>query len=339
MYGWACFWVTVVGVEAFLFFSKMQFRDGLLLALASSFAAYTHYWAGAVSAIILFILLYFVFRYRVVVVKRYIWILVGIFFSYLPWMPYFFRQFTKVHNKFWITFQYSEINKYLEYIIGFDLKSEIFFLVFLIMFSCVAIFATENIVREKINAAVFAVTAILLPYFLIAFGVALSVLFRPVFVCRYLSTTLGLFWIGVMTMVALGGKYRKLFLALTSAIVVYTSINSYIGALHSAYETGTEETITFLKCNVGENDIISGNYGHYHDIMQYYIPEYEYIDNYDFSKINENIQLGTIWYIEDKANTTIDVNELENKGYSVSSEYSGDIDLKYRINIWKIQVR
>nr|WP_308624433.1 glycosyltransferase family 39 protein [uncultured Eisenbergiella sp.] len=201
MYSWALLFVVISYIYSFKLIINYSYKNWIIFILSCILAAYTHYFA-AVAAAIIYVYLFFKSS---VALKRKLCIICGGIAAilYLPWMLVVFEQMKTVKESYWIqNLTLADIKGFLYYAIappvGIMHADEFaIILTAVIGLSGIAILAaniknkkeTLGIAHALLGCAVLLIT--------LAFGIIVSVLYKPVFVNRYMIPSLCCFWIGI----------------------------------------------------------------------------------------------------------------------------------------------
>lgn len=193
MYGFALLWITCVALTIYdltLNYNNHLRRKELWIQLTifSLLAAYTHYYAAVCAAFCWAILLWWMWkREKIKGVVRWAQAAGFCFIFYVPWLFVLFRQMAVVADNFWIeSAGFTQIGDYFAFVFGTRFWM-------LLLFVGLAIFTKRSATKNEIQ---FEISSVLQPVFLIVFGVILSLLFRPVYIARYVFPALFVFWIG-----------------------------------------------------------------------------------------------------------------------------------------------
>lgn len=196
MYAWAMFFVTLTGIEAYEVIKDGKKQNWILFWLGGICAAYTHYFA------LLSVVVIYAFLFGATLVKRRRstkWVFVcaaADILAYLPWLAVLMGQVQKVADGFWIaSMSLRNILGAFGYVFN---TGNIFVSLFLTAVIAILFFRylmyefKEN--KEK-GIAAFAFAGV---YIGTAFiGIIISVLFRPIFMARYLVPAAGLLFLGI----------------------------------------------------------------------------------------------------------------------------------------------
>lgn len=186
MYSWGILFVSLAFMSFYFCCIKMNWVNLACLSLSSLLAAYTHYYAAVAVSLFWFILLTQAIRSKKKSNLKYL--VLGIclcILCYLPWIIILFKQISTIKGDYWIEpITIDIIEAYFE-----DTLSYSFWLVLLIPG-----FLRNN--KKSVNNSA-AIVGVGLLFYVVAFGIALSILIRPFFVIRYAVPTLFCYWLGM----------------------------------------------------------------------------------------------------------------------------------------------
>ncbi len=243
MYTWAMFFVTCSGIYAYELYKNPQNRKVLVLFILSGLAAsYTHYYAALTECIIYLFLII-----NLLVSSRKNWKTCLIFsgvtiIGYLPWLPTFIKQFTRVRGEWWLTtFNSESILSALKYLFNGDFVN-----IYLILVATLFVGVITSIKSKKEDNDIwFAVTAILSFILTVAIGCIVSKLIRPVFVERYMYPAAGLFFLG-LSIVICKSDYKNLARDILIGLIAINVVFTYSAEYKKEYKTGTEDFKKFV---------------------------------------------------------------------------------------------
>ena len=307
MYSWALFFVTVCFIYAYGVIVESSRKNWVMLVLSGVCAAYTHYFA-AVSVIIIFLLLlmYFVFNERSMVKK---WFFAVIISSslYFFWLFVLVNQITRVNKKFWIKpITFDTVCGYLWFIVSpsniFQPSMELLGVLLVVLYIFVFVYYFVNCKSENQEYFILSGTFVLI---LTAFiGIIVSILFKPVFIARYVVPSLGVFWLTFAFLISRFWNYKKLF-AIILVVILLISTMSTVTFINFEIEVHNDYVVlnSFLKQDIIKNDnFVMDTNG------TCLLPEFKPIEyllgqyhNNDFSYLNSSLGNNkTIWLFSSK---------------------------------------
>ena len=166
-------------------------------------------------------------------------------------------------------------------------------------------------------------------YGLMMFGVVYGLLIRPIFVARYLHSTIGIFFLGLAVGISLIKKN-----SLKNVAIIILICNMIYGCffnIQREYFNGTEDTLAFFekaKKEYSTRTIVTDIFLLSTTVMPYYETQYTTYSNTVYSLEQSN---QPIFYIADQKN---DQSFLENM--NAKKLYSGNIDNEYFFDIYLI---
>jgi hypothetical protein len=335
MYSWAMLFVTLSGIYAWLFYQSPTTKNIILFSLASLAACLTHYYAMFMAIYIFVLLMIFILKKKKKLFPRFLICCAIVILGYSWWIPIGYKQFSGVKNSFWVTFSFWSVPEYFKSIIGYNFFAEVVLIIFILGYF-LSNFYSGKMSEEEKETSVFACCAFSLPFFSILLGVVLSVWIRPILLPRYIYPSLGLFWCGLFLLLNETQPLRKVFTLFLTAILCLTGLDSYAQEMSNENESGTWDTIQFVKSHIPETDILlSNNSMMPWPELAYYFPEYE-AENFsdiDFSSSDE-----TYWYFEitNLGDTAMDTEEILEQGYEIEEMYSGDFDRFFYYTLYRL---
>ncbi len=309
MYSYAMWFVTAALLHGFNLIR--DYRDsqkgwdipnGLALWLYSAAAAYTHYYAAvAVGAIMGLILLWMIVVYVIrmreknsdkgaVNFKALATIVICINFtivSYIPWLSKLASQVSAVKANYWIQpvgiRTFGSCIKYM--FSGYFSNSVVTTVIAVIMFALSFFMGVYSLIKLCRNNEEQSLAFLILPV-VVCFGIAVSMLMRPVFVSRYMVPSFGCFWLGVSIFIGRELSLKKckfLLQAVACAMILFIAI---VGCVDYKSFNGNEEYRTVQMNNTlelfGELDtdtIIISNFNHVQALLSYYLNSGEYSES------------------------------------------------------------
>lgn len=339
MYSWSILFVTwsaFLGCEIYL---HDQRKDKLLFTLSGILAAYTHNF-NIISEIFVYMILFIALLVKD---KKYIKDILIIslitILGYLPWLFISFKQVMNVNNDFWLwSVNFTDVAQMLIYPFNSLCHNEIpnlFVLIFiglpLLMTSLLFIVVLKTTINNhfKNQKANFVLLCYIPMYGLMMFGIVYGLLIRPIFVARYLHSTIGIFFLGL----AVGISFIKKN-SLKNVAIIILICNMIYGCffnIQREYFNGTEDTLAFFekaKKEYSTRTIVTDIFLLSTTVMPYYETQYTTYSNTVYSLEQSN---QPIFYIADQKN---DQSFLENM--NAKKLYSGNIDNEYFFDIYLI---
>lgn len=249
---------------------------------------------------------------------------------YLPWMPYFIKQVTRVESGYWIPEITPEtVWGYFIWTFDLNLVSGVVFL-FLIMLKGASTYNTIKIAKDKNITEIYALACMLVPTVTMILGVILSCLKTPVYRDQYVFPALGLLalFFGLSMKDA-----KKSILAVVSVFLLFVGAVQYKECFRQEYRsTYVPQTESFFAQNLKENDYIIYNWETFGFIYECYFPEerLEYLESFDFSK-----DFDTVWFLHTEWMPEIDEAALAANGLQM--EIMGHYGIEHNeFDIYKI---
>lgn len=297
MYSWALFCVTACGLAAWEIYVNDRWSCWIWLTVTAVAAAYLHYFAFASVIIInglLFLALLFSREKRKKLGK---WVLFSLLMTvlYLPWMPYFYEQVTRVEAGYWIPPITGEtVWSYFLWAFGLAPVPQTTY-VFLLISLLAGISCLVSVKKggEDGKAGVFALLCMAVPTLTAGGGILLSLLKQPIYRDQYVFPAMGLFCL----FTAIGcRRFRKEIAALFLVFFLAVGAISYRDNYRAEYKaTLTAQTEEFFSENLGERDLVVYNYQAYYFNYKYYFPEERlfYVRDVDLSR-----DFDRIWFLD-----------------------------------------
>lgn len=309
MYSWALLCVTACGLAAWEIYMSDRWRAWLCLAISAVAAAYLHYFAFVSVIIInglLFLALLFTKEKRKSLGK---WLLFSLLMTvlYLPWMPYFYEQITRVEAGYWIPPITKEtVWSYFVWAFGLaPLPQTTYIFLGISLLAGISCVISVKKGREKTaseasgepsseaGAGVFALLCMAVPALTAACGIVLSLLKQPIYRDQYVFPAMGLFCL----FIAVGcRRFRKETAALLLVFFLAVGAISYRDNYRAEYRaTLTAQTEEFFSENLSERDLVVYNYQAYYFNYKYYFPEERlfYVRDVDLSQ-----DFDRIWFLD-----------------------------------------
>lgn len=249
MYGWSMFFVFSAFLEFCFVIKYEKTENWLLFMFYSLFAAYTHYFACvAVALFYIAALIYFLVKKDGAQLKN--WFLVAIFtvLLYLPWFLVLITQLVTIKGGYWIEKpKLVDIKDFLIYAFTGRpmLMSSIVFLFIIIKRYC-----KKDIETDKL---ILAISAYITTVWTMLLGFSVSILFKPVFISRYMIPSLLCMWCGFILMARLTEKrFWQAFIALNILCISVFGIYSFDKEEHNKL-IETNEFMEFID-DISENE-------------------------------------------------------------------------------------
>mgnify|MGYP006924299325 FL=1 len=245
--------------------------------------------------------------------------------AYLPWLPYFYAQVTRVEAGYWIPPITAEtVWSYFEWAFGLEPIPQTAFVYLGIsllagMFCLLLMKKKERGMREKGG---FALLCMAVPALTAAVGIVLSLIKQPIYRDQYVFPAMGLFCL----FLAIGfGRIRKEAAVLLLAFVLFTGAVSYRDEYRAEYKaTLTDQTEEFFRENLGEDDFVVYNYQAYYFNYKYYFPEDRlfYVRDVDLSQ-----DFDEIWFLDTDFEWDFVPDQII--PYNLQIEYVGHYGIEY----------
>ncbi len=346
MYSWAMLFLilTLIFMIELLYHSEAYGTSKKVLcwiglSVSSLLAAYTHYYALITVAILdaVFFILTFITDHKT---WKYICIsLFGMIAGYLPWLSVLIKTFQGVLGDYWIT--EIDIKRYMTYIFGNDIFGYLLLLVLLVsaFFFCI----TENgltIEKQKEDKSRLVklhwkygfdwknkdkqliLLCLVAGFGTIFVGVAVSYVFRPLYVDRYIYPAIGL--LAVALAVSFVKTFRnRVLIVLLLVLMGCSGIYNFRSVCRTEATYMTETTKECLQENLQEGDaILTDNTLLAWTVIRYYFPDREIYDTAycDLTDMKEE----RIWFMLEGQEEPLDT--LISSGYHAEKVMETGLD-------------
>ena len=337
MYSWASFFVTISGIYAYKVYKKLQRKDIIIFIITSLGAALTHYFALIMEVVIYIILFVALLIKDKKNIGKIIKIVLCTIIGYIWWLPKALRQFIDVQNDYWITFTPEDILIYIKRILGTDVNDGVAIFIYIVI-GIVLVNALYKLIKKKYKNkekenVIFSICLISFPFLIIGIGSILNIILTPIFVDRYLTPAICLFWMGVINLLNYI-DFDKILISILTIIIIILGIFGYKNKFANEMASGTNETLEFMKNNSKKGEFVITNiWGLYWSVFRYYFPQNKILYSENIKYLNKNEKV--LWMFED-VNKKIDKKIYETEGYNVEYIYSGYIDNNYYFNLYKL---
>ncbi|MCM1104488.1 MAG: glycosyltransferase family 39 protein [Clostridium sp.] len=323
MYAWCMLFVTGCALAAWDVFEREKTAGFIWMGVCGVCAAYSHYFAfAAVLWVYGFLFLALALRKRGKALLKWCLMVAGSVTAYLPWMRYFLGQIRGVSNSYWIPeITPAVIRDYFHWMFASDYPAVVRLCQILFLLSVAGIIGLIIIHKGKQRRDMAALFALLIPVLVVATGVTLSKLIRPIFIIRYVMPAVPLLCLSAALVYA---RMSREACALLGAALVCLLLMDYQTTYAAEYQsTDTDATLTLLYENMGGNDIILYNYKVYDFIYQCYFDDDRlvYIEDMDFGAGYDRI-----WFLCTVYNPMPNAQVLADHGWSIS--YVGDYGIE-----------
>ncbi len=269
MYSWALLFVTCAFLQAMKLIKEGRGKSFILLAIFSSLAAYTHYFA-CISAIIIYAELLFLFSINRKW-KEFIYTLlsgIGVAVAYVPWLIVFVTQLKAVSESYWID---AVSLRGIVHQVLFLFKEKIVTLVILAVVFLGFVYALHAFIRGQIEP----ILGIGIWLGTIFIGNILSLLIRPIFVARYEMASAGCLWLAMAISLSAIDKQtlRKGVSLLLVAVCFYVDLR-YARADYITNKK-TQITVATLEQYMQDDTIIVSDSNHIQRVAAMQFPEHE----------------------------------------------------------------
>lgn len=283
-YSWAMFFVTAAYLYAGEVLWNSREKDWRFLLAFGALAAYTHYFA-CVSVAIIYLGMLIWHKNDIKFFKRWLVNVLASCLLYLPWLTILIRQMGKVMDGYWIgPITLHSLYEYFRFLFeppADTLHIDIIFGIALAAVYGVLFFCTLCGKRKNRESG-WLLWGSLIPILTGVVGIAVSLLFRPVFVARYMIPALGCFWMAYAGLILADRDERKRFVSAAAAALILA-----VGLVDTAqfvrWETirkGYYEDFQGVIYAIGKEAHVSADGEHIQWCLKYYLKreEIEYME-------------------------------------------------------------
>ncbi len=261
MYSWMLFFTTAAFLSAETALRKNDKREYALFVVFAVLASWTHYYAALTCGVMT--LMYLCRAYDSDTAgrfKRFFVCGVVLFFCVSPTAYVLSRQNLAASR--WITGEaFASYNLFFE--------NDNFFSAFLV-FSAWAFGIQALLESEKTDEKVGVLTGVYIAVFVLCVGSALSVLWRPVIVERYLTATLG----GVFLLFAFGAAQKRVNERFFAVCLTLSFLGCFAAERQRVADSVQPEFYNAVKSNVAKDDIIIAKDWWMLPWLSYHFPDY-----------------------------------------------------------------
>lgn len=332
MYPQAMFFVTACGLLA-LSLWKRRTERGLWRWIGfwafGMAAAYTHYYALISVAWIYGFLLAALLSEKgagKIAVRRWFFCLFASAAAYLPWLFVFAGQAVSVEESYWI--ERPSIRTVIRWA-GWLFKTKV--MAVSVFFTVIFTFGFLWLLwrgiagrKEELLAGAAGYGVLLMT---VLTGLAASILFRPVFVPRYMICGAGL---AVFGLAVFASCLPRQLTALLCGALLLTGGLGYRDVWKEEYETGTARTRTELEQLLKAGDRLVYDYEHIGLVLEYYYPDYE-VEYWEDTDWNRS---GEVWYCQVFNELTEEEMEKMGLDWTRMGEYGMD---EYQFRLYQIR--
>ncbi len=218
MYAWGLCFAVLAYIAAFDVLKYCKKKSLIFVVIFVLLAAYSNYWCAMAAGTVFIALFFCILFVRKELIKAYFLAVAGLVLGFLPQLFIFGGQADSISGGYWISeITPRYITEYLRYCFGSNINIVFFFF---------AVYLIYKKLAKKEISSWYALFTSFAPLFVCFAGVSVSLLFRPIFVMRYLIPGLFCFWFGEGAMVVLSGKRRLIGLFGAVAVAV-SAVNAF----------------------------------------------------------------------------------------------------------------
>lgn len=286
MYGWGALFVICAFIYGMEIVQEIDNRKAyILLSLFAILSAYTHYYAlmGCFLIYVEVIVLLFM-KGRQDEIKKVFFSGIIVAVSFLPWIFVLMGQVNKVNDNYWIApITINSIKDNLHFIIAeneFKIAKAVIILIILI--GIVGIIVLK---KNKDNSCYLyeACCSGMVLIGTIILGIIISLVFRPIFVSRYMFCSLPCFWlavaIGISEIIRSFSKFR-IVVGIIVLCILFSSIHTSYAFFSRERERQREVDAVLTKINeiADEETVIVSNSKMINIQLAYYYPDKQFLN-------------------------------------------------------------
>lgn len=232
MYSTAACFVFFCGTFAYSAYKSGKLRDYIIFALMGTAAASTHYFAMVSAGVIYIILLIALIKKSRKELLKWFFVSALTVVLYIPWLMYFIKQLAvKIAYEYWIPkITFSTVFNYGVTIFSSDGMSRIIIFFIAVSYISALVFSIKNKENEY---CVISLCSLSVPIITTLFGIAVSLIIRPVFIIRYTVPALPLMIL--FFAIALGQIKLESFIVYAITIASVAGTNNFITLWHNEY--------------------------------------------------------------------------------------------------------
>lgn len=294
MYGYALLFITVGMVTAYELLRESRISGWILLTICGLCACYTHYFA-CVAACMIYICLFLSMCYEKKLkqmIKPYVFSSLVCVLGYLPWLlAVVTKQASQVKENYWIQpVSLRTLGGCVKFIFmpGFA-GEKVSMAVACILFVLYMVTVAKVLLawwkkgktghrQECLDSRyLFAFEGILVLAGVILFGMAASILIKPIFVYRYMLPAMGVFWLSFAVLVGMEKKKKVAVISviLFLGVMGITNFRSFYGE-EMWKKLQMEKTLSALS-RIESDDIILYNFDQTQGVASYYLSNETYL--------------------------------------------------------------
>ncbi|MBR2756228.1 MAG: hypothetical protein IKD64_10545 [Lachnospiraceae bacterium] len=352
-YSWAMFFVTSCGLLAWLIYNSHNKKNRIiyyiLYTVSAICGAYTHYYALGAILIVSLLLFVFLIKQQTKSIIPCAIISAVCIVSYIPWLRIFYHATKSVSKGYWI--EPKSLGDFLRFFLypftmEFDNLGDIIdspfcyimtILAFMLLIYMIISLFKKDIKKNERNQIIYAILCASIMILVIGAGYVISKLITPMFISRYLTPSMGLFWL----FLSMGAKIfignNKKMLAFFAALILVMTAWGFTTQRTAELSTGTEEAKEIIRKKMrGSFTVIlsDSDYLNWTEI-EYYFPEStHYINCEDVKSITLE---GNVSYLLYLACDEFPRDDFIKLGYKIVDHGEYDFDSCYYFHLYEVK--
>jgi len=289
-YGWAILFITGMAVASWYIFKTGKLKWWATFVVCAVGAAYSQHYVAMLAGIVYGCLFFFIAKYKPREIPKALLAALAAIALYTPILPSTINQFASASDNYWIG-STTFVRKFVDYVmILFSNGNN--FLVYLTFtaFCAECIFFVQ--LKDKTRREVFAFACLAVILAFLTVNSLISVLFKPMFIGRYLVPSLGLLWLfGAIVFERIQNRRIKGFVC-SSIIVLAMTCYSVRGYREYNENIGYNAFRQTVETKLTDNDVFvfAPDMDHIVGVVSTLYPENTYViektvDNPDFPDI------------------------------------------------------
>ena len=363
MYSWALFFVTVCFIYACAVIRESNVKNWIILCLSGVCAAYTHYFA-AISVIIIFLsLLIYLILNNKSEIKKWIYAVILSSLLFLPWVFILLKQIMAVNENYWIgSITVNSLVNYISFIFLPSFSTSLNFSINIPFITILGFLLLESYLvvifyffkNKSESHDYFDLVGLFTLILTVISGIMVSILFKPIFVDRYMFPSLGVFWLTFAFLFSKMWNRKSIFVPILIIVLIVSSMSSAIFINSQITEYMEYNKLdSFLSQNFTDDDVFFIDLNeectaHYYQIIQYPLNAYHNFNlrtdsSDDISPIFKNFNdlendlenNKTVWLFSSEGYDFI-LSDCTKNNLTIKKQDSYNFELNDTCNLYKV---
>ena len=277
MYSWALCFVTISFLYMYDILQKNDNKSWILFVIFCILSSYTHlYSCLAICLMFMFLLIYFIKKKDKNYLKK--WFIYGFitFILYIPWLIPLFKKITEMNSTgFWIPpITFTNCLEYIRYIFFAEINNRLSKNVFgILMILILLVLLIKNYKNKNEIEKYYIYVGFLILFFTVGIGVFVSIVKTPVFISRYMHSSLGCMWLiyAICLSKYLDKHKYNVFILFIPLFVACANFSGFV-ITENRLESNEIEFSKMQQSILSGKSIVITNFNHIQDINAYYHP-------------------------------------------------------------------